>query len=74
MTEPNVPDLTNFEILVNEKVIAIDKLGKKTYSKEAQNLINNLSPDEVKALISINNKLSPRRDEFSDNSSAAPCF
>jgi hypothetical protein len=74
MTGPNVPDLTNFEILVNEKVIAIDKLGKKTYSEEAQNLINNLSPDEVKALISINNKLSPRRDEFSDNSSAAPCF
>ena len=74
MTGPNVPDLTNFEILVNENVIAIDKLSKKTYSEEAQNLINNLSPDEVKALISINNKLSPRRDEFSDNSSAAPCF
>jgi hypothetical protein len=74
MSAPNVPDLTNFEILVNENVIAVDQLGNKTYSEEAQNLINNLSPDEVKALISINNKLSPRREEFSENSSAAPCF
>jgi site-specific recombinase XerD len=74
MTGPNVPDLTNFEILINEKVIEMDKLGNKTYSEEAQNLINSLSPDEIKALISINNKLSPLRDEFRENSSVAPAF
>jgi hypothetical protein len=68
MTEQ--PSLTPFETLVQAG--AITSSGEE-FSEEAKNLINQLTPDEMNSIISVNNKLAPCRDEITSHCSA-PVF